>query len=140
MPRKGRETPTHGRAVIELLFRTDEDALLLAKSLRAAARQEDDRSTRERLKTIAHRVIEDTVKPKKYRPKVRRPKDDDDGAVERVVAGLIPYPVLSKQDARRALLEMRFRDVSLVEMANRLYMDPRSVSRLIRAHKEGKWE
>lgn len=71
---------------------------------------------------------------------VRRPKDDDEVAVDLVVNGYPPYPVLSRADARRALIRLKKKDLSVPQMAERLHASPRTINYWLRDLREGKWK
>lgn len=140
MPQKT-ETREVIHALVEVYLKTETDAEKLVRALRRAARTEPCSKTSGRLNRIAQRVLEDAGRPrvKPYRRQAKRPKHDDEWAVRRVVDGITPYPVLSLADARRAFIAMRPKR-TLFEMAERLHMDPRTVSRWAKSYREGNWK
>jgi hypothetical protein len=68
-----------------------------------------------------------------------RPLDDDEVALKRVINGEEPYPVLSRMDARRALVVLADK-LSARQLGERLYMDRRTASRWRAEYKRGEWK
>lgn len=111
----------------------------IVTALHRAARSEKCPATREQLRKMAQKIEVITRPPRKFKPRAVRPPDDDNTALMRVINGNHPYPVLSKNDARRALVALRA-SCSIAELSRRLHIDPRTVSRWILEYKEGTWD
>lgn len=74
------------------------------------------------------------------RSEIIRPKDDDEVALKRVLNAEGPdLPVLSRMDARRVVARLGHR-YSARNLAHRLYMSPRSVSRWRAEFNRGAWK
>jgi hypothetical protein len=72
------------------------------------------------------------------RNQVKRPPDDDEVALRRVINGDGPYPVLSRMDARRVIIHFMDR-LSARELGERLYVDHRTVVRWRKEYARGEW-
>jgi len=70
-------------------------------------------------------------RPLRYTPRVQRPKHQeiDEGAVQRVVLGIHPLPVLTREEARLACWHLTGRGCSAPEIAERLFVAQRTVHR-----------
>lgn len=103
----------------------------LVDLLRDAATRETHRGQARHYRAAAAR-LERLVRPFRcYRPRVQRPKGQriDDLAIQRVVRGDRPYPVLSRAEARIACLRLTDRGVSAAEIAERTHIAARTVQR-----------
>jgi DNA-binding NarL/FixJ family response regulator len=104
-----------------------------AKALRGAARR-IERLTRTNRTAPPRRRPEpktSTARPIRYRPRVQRPHhpEIDERAVQRVVLGLRPLPVLTRAEARLACWHLTARGCSAPEIAERLCVAQRTVHR-----------
>lgn len=109
-----------------------------AKALRGAARR-IERLTRTNRTTPQRRPPKPkaatrpapTIKPIRYKPRVQRPHhpETDERAVQRVVLGLRPFPVLTRAEARLACWHLTARGCSAQEIAERLCVAQRTVHR-----------
>lgn len=112
----------------------------IVEALRRAARGEQDPETKKKLRRMAQKIVAETSFPRVYHKRVERPWSDDEWALQRVIDGDPPYPVLSQPDAQRAFLVLRSQHVSLKEIGYRLHINPRTVSRWVVYFKEGTWQ
>lgn len=108
-----------------------------AKALRGAARR-IERLTRAAKPVRQRRPAPPKPTPRKhvvrlsrYAPRVQRPHhpEIDERAVQRVVLGLRPLPVLSRAEARLACWHLTARGCSAQEIAERLSIAQRTVHR-----------
>jgi hypothetical protein len=120
---------------------SDQHARKFARVLRQAAVRESDPDMARVLRQVAYKTVElgrGRLHVRK-RP-AARPRHDDPEAVRRVVTGDAPFPVLSRDDAFRAFLQMDRAGKSATYMAKRLYVDPRSIVRWREMFRTGKWK
>lgn len=127
---------------VEITVRaTRREARQLARILRVSS-EEDRLSEEERLmwryfEKIIRRVV---TSPKLWdRQDVVRPADEygpSELDMDHVVRGNPPYPVLSAADTKTVWPLLEAKDLSLAEVAQRLYVDPRTVSRWRKREKE----
>lgn len=98
-----------------------------AKAYRGGARQ-IERATRAK---PAPRPAPPVVRPLRYTPRVQRPKHPgiDEAAVQRVVLGIRPLPVLTRDEARLACWYLTADGCSAPEIADRLTVAQRTVVR-----------
>lgn len=70
-------------------------------------------------------------RPLRYTPRVQRPKhpEIDEAAVQRVVLGIHPLPVLTREEARLACWHLTGRGCSAPEIAERLFVAQRTINR-----------
>lgn len=125
---------------IKYLTFNKRQAIRLVQVLRAAADKEPLREDRDKFRDIARRLTEKSGGPYVWKRRIKRPRDDDEIAVQRVLAGDRPYPVLSPADARCVFMHMDARGASAREIANRLYCDQATITRWRRERRQGKWE
>lgn len=120
---------------------TDKEASAVAFVLRRAAERERDPQLASKMRHIAYKAIElGQGRLHVHRRPVKRPLHDDPEAVARVVKGDAPYPVLSRDDAYRAFLQMQRAGLSAAQMARRLYIDYRSLVRWRQKFRDGEWK
>ncbi|MGY6019540.1 helix-turn-helix domain-containing protein [Streptomyces spinosirectus] len=103
----------------------------LVALLREAATTEPHRGQARHYRAAASR-LERLVRPFRcYRPRVQRPKGEriDELAIQRVVRGDHPLPILSRAEARIACLRLTDRRVSAAEIARRTHIAKRTVQR-----------
>ncbi|MFE9810670.1 hypothetical protein [Streptomyces sp. NPDC005548] len=105
-------------------------ARTLAELLRAVAEAESDRG-QARCWRGAARQLEQVARPYRYTPRVQRPRniEVDEGAVQRVVRGDRPLPVLSRDEARLACWHLTGRGRSAAEIAELVAVSQRTVVR-----------
>ncbi|MFC9847756.1 hypothetical protein ACFWFF_01400 [Streptomyces sp. NPDC060223] len=98
--------------------------------LRTAAAIEADRGQAKAFRGAA-RHLEHATRPLRYTPPVKRPRhrEIDEEAVQRVVRGLRPYPVLSPAEARLACRRLTAARVAASEIADRVRTTQRTVNR-----------
>jgi hypothetical protein len=70
---------------------------------------------------------------------VARPEDDDEVALQRVLRGEAPIPVLSRMDSRRVVAKLGHKR-SARQLGDLLYMNHRTVSRWRAEHARGEWK
>ncbi|MEV7389577.1 helix-turn-helix domain-containing protein [Streptomyces sp. NPDC091215] len=103
----------------------------LVTLLRDTAAGEPHRGQARHYRAAARR-LERLVGPfRRYAPRARRPRSQqiDDLAIQRVVRGESPLPVLSRTEARIACLRLTDRGVSASEIARRTHIAQRTVQR-----------
>ncbi|RMB85598.1 helix-turn-helix domain-containing protein [Streptomyces shenzhenensis] len=102
-----------------------------ARMLHTAADAEPHRGQARSWRRAAARLERFANPARSYRPRVRRPRHSeiDEEAVQRVVHGLRPYPVLSRAEARLACYRMTVAGHSTREIAGRVGIARRTVSR-----------
>ena len=72
------------------------------------------------------------------RHQIRRPPDDDEVALDKVIKGEGPYPILSQMDARRVIAHFENR-LSARELGERLHVDHRTIERWRKLYRLGAW-
>jgi hypothetical protein len=107
--------------------------------LRREAALISDARDKEKFREIAYQLTVKGASPYRYKRRVRRPADNDEVAVQRVLSGDHPCPVLSLDDARHVFKIMSARGVSATIIAQRLYCDRATIVRWRREHRNGKW-
>ena len=104
-----------------------------AKAYRGAARRIERLTRTSRRPATQHRPAEPkpTPRPFRYTPRVVRPNHQvvDESAVMRVVLGLRPLPVLSRDEARLACWHLTQHDAPASEIAERVRIAKRTVHR-----------
>lgn len=104
-----------------------------AKAYRGAARRAEHLArTKPAVRPAPRPVAEPTgPRPFRYRPQVHRPKHPgiDERAVQRVVLGIRPFPVLSREEARLACWHLTTGGCSAPEIAQRLGVAQRTINR-----------
>lgn len=99
----------------------------LVALLREASRKEEDPDCARRFAAIAQDLVEaGKGEFHTYNRPVKRPKDDDEMALERVIKGDAPFPVLSRMDAYRAFLSLDGKE-NTGEIARRLHVDKHTI-------------
>ncbi|RPE40222.1 hypothetical protein EDD90_3258 [Streptomyces sp. Ag109_O5-1] len=119
--------------MIEITIRlnTPDSARRFAGHLRALAATEAHRGQARQFRGTARRLEQLTRPVLHYAPRVRRPAHPgiDEGAVQRVVAGHQPFPVLSRDEARLACWHLTQRACPAPEIAARIRVAQRTVHR-----------
>ncbi|BDH04866.1 hypothetical protein [Streptomyces seoulensis] len=105
-------------------------ARTLAELLRTAASEQADVGQARHWRGVA-RQLDCMVRPPRPLHRVQRPQrpDIDDAAVRRVVDGISPLPVLTRDEARLACWHLTQRGHSAAEIADRVRVVPRTVAR-----------
>jgi hypothetical protein len=128
------------RKIVITVELTPDRAIRFVNLVRRAA---DLCTTREDLdfwRSLANRVIDQCVGLNMTsRRWVWRPPDDDEVALKRVIDGVEPYPMLSRMDARRAVIALGDK-LSARELGHRLYMDQRTASQWRASYNKGEWK
>lgn len=132
------ETQRKFRVVVE----TDNPRLayLFISMARKAADRATVRADRDFWRGLANGMMEQCLGVfVEARNQVLRPREDDEVALGLVIEGKGTYPVLSVMDARRVVIHFGHR-LSARELAERLYVDRRTVSRWRTEYKKGMWK
>lgn len=112
----------------------------LVAILRAAAEIETLPYYSKKWREMAEDIIDNSDgELRMHRRPVRRPKDDDEVALNRVIKGEEPYPVLSRADARRAFVALTD-EYSARELAYRLHVDSQTIVRWRKERRNGTLE
>jgi hypothetical protein len=115
-------------------------ALRFACAMRRLAEMSTAKEDREFWRSIYHEVGDQCAGVYiTSRRHVWRPAYDDEVALKRVVDGDEPFPVLSRMDARRALVALKDK-LSARQLGERLYMDRRTASMWRAAYNRGEWK
>lgn len=128
------------RIKIDGLVLTMYQSIRLTQILRNAAEHELDEDTVKEFRRIARLIVQNSGGPYAYKQRIKRPKDDDEVAVQRVLRGERPFPVLSHADARRVFVELNQRGKTARFIAECLYVDRATITRWRRERRKGKWE
>lgn len=102
-----------------------------AKTYRGAARRLEQLVRIDRRPAAQPRNTRSGPRPIRYTPQVQRPSNAgvDESAVQRVVLGLRPLPVLSRDEARLACWYLTQHDAPASEIAERVSITKRTVHR-----------
>lgn len=110
----------------------------LVAILRAAAEVETLPYYSRKWRGMAEEIIDKSNgELRMHRRPVKRPKENDEVAVQRVLKGEEPYPVLSREDARRVLARLTDQ-FSARELAYRLHVDSQTIVRWRKDVREGR--
>lgn len=125
---------------IEIVARlTKRQAGRLADILKRAAKYEESLEDARQFRAIAHQIKAKGGTPFNHTQPVCRPLEDDAIALQRVLRGEEPFPVLSLDDAKRAFLILDSRKTAR-QIAELLHVSYRTVFRWRRDRRNGKWK
>lgn len=109
------------------------------RTMRTKADKETDAELQKKWREIAWAVANEYGgELYDHRGMVKRPPDDDEVALRRVVDGQPPYPVLSLNDAREAFVQLNSK-LSARAIGERLYVDRCTITRWRREYRNGGW-
>lgn len=119
---------------------TERQAGRLAQILRRAAETEPNPEDAAKFRDIVYMIRDKGGTPYRHKRPVRRPIENDEVAVQRVLKGEHPYPVLSRADARHVFAVMDKQGKSARDIAECLYVDRATITRWRRERRTGQWK
>lgn len=134
------ERKAEKKILLHHLVFSERQAKRLIEILRQAAITEEHAEDAEKFRDVAQQLVTKSGTLHTYRRWVPRPKEDDPVAVERVLRGEHPLPVLSHADARKVFMVLDAEGKSARAIAGLLHVCAETIHRWRSQRRNGEWE